>query len=360
MDATFSTSGAATPRKQTYVRVATLEDGLTAPLLSNCSRAQYVPGDPNAPAAADPAGSSSPATAIFWSSPSTRSAPPGGRRRSSGEEVFQHALIGAGPFSASDNGVLASRGKAGPTRLAWFDRTGRETGTLASPAGFRSVRLSPDSRKVLVGGIDPRTGMGNLWTGDLSRDVLTRLDLGSDDYHSGIWSPDGTRIVFSVGSMQHAPSLYALSLRGSGAPEPILPPGGIQRADDWSPDGRSILYFSAQADSGSGLWVFSVEGEAKARRLVSVSEPTDLPGAVLSGRPLGCVLRARGRPIRGVHHFLSGTGRPSPGVSVGRVDPRWKRDGRELYFVSAANEMVATDIEPGPSVRWAPHGRSFA
>ncbi len=344
--------GRSDAEKETYVRLGSLEDGRTAPLLTNCSRAQYVPGDPNARATGR-------SGHLLYARSGNLFAQPfdadrlklAGDAVPSGEEVFQHALIGAGPFSASDNGVLASRGKAGPTRLAWFDRTGREAGTLATPAGIRSVRLSPDSRRVLVGGIDPRTGMGDLWTGDLSRDVLTRLDLGSDDYLSGVCSPDGTQIVFSVASMRHAPSLYALSLRGSGAPKPVLPPGGIQRADDWSPDGHSILYFAAQPDSGSGLWVFSMEGEPNPRRLVSVSEPTDLQAQFSpDGRWIAYCAPEGGRTEVYVTSF------PEPGervrVSVsGGSTPRWKRDGRELYFVSAGNELIATAIELGSSVR---------
>ena len=344
--------GRSDAEKETYVRVASLEDGRTAPLLTNCSRAQYVPGDPNAPAAGR-------SGHLLYARGGNLMVQPfdaarlslAGDAVPSGEEVFQHALIGAGPFSASDNGVLASRGKAGPTRLAWFDRTGRETGSLATPAEFRSVRLSPDSQRVLVGEIDPRTGMGALWTGDLARGVLTRLDLGSDDHLSGIWAPDGARIVFSAASMRHAPSLFALSLRGAGAPEPVLPPGGIQRADDWSPDGRSIIYFAAQTDSGSGLWVFSTEGEAKPRRLVPASEPADLQAQFSpDGRWIAYSAPEAGRSEVFVTSF------PEPGervrVSVsGGSTPHWKRDGRELYFVSAANEMVATDTELGPSVK---------
>ena len=270
----------------------------------------------------------------------------------SGEEVFQHALIGAGPFSASDNGVLASRGKTASTRLAWLDRTGRETGSLASPAQFRSVRLSPDSRSALVGGIDPRSGLLNLSTADLARDVLTRLDLGSDDYHSGIWSPDATRIVFSVGSMRHAPSLYAVSLRGASASKPILPPGGIQHPDDWSPDGRSILFFATQSESGSGLWVLNLEGEPKPRRLVSVAEATDQINAQFSpdGRWIAYSAPEAGQSEVYVVSF------PEPGTrmrvsSSGGSTPRWRKDGRELYFVSARGEMIATAIEPGSDLK---------
>ncbi len=345
--------GRSDAEKQTYVRVASLEDGRTSPLLMNCSRAQYVSGDPSAPADRR-------SGRLLYARDGNlliqRFDPARlrltGDAMASGEEVFQHALIGAGPFSASDSGVLASRGKAGPTRLAWVDRTGRETGSLASPAQFRSVRLSPDSRKVLVSGIDLRTGLLNLWAGDVVRDVLTRLDLGSDDYHTGVWSPDGTRLVFSVGSMRHAPSLYAVSLRGASASESILAPDGIQHPDDWSPDGRSILYFAAQTESGTGLWVLNLEGEPKPRRLVSVSDPTYLTHAQFSpdGRWIAYCAPEAGRSEVYVTSF------PEPGervrVSVsGGATPRWRRDGRELYFMSAGNEMVATAIELGSSVK---------
>ncbi len=345
--------GRSEAEKQTYVRVASLDDEKTSPLLMNCSRAQYVPGDPNAPAPGRRG-------QLLFARDGNLLVQPFDAARlrlvgdavASGEEVFQHALIGAGPFSASDHGVLASRGKTASTRLAWLDRTGRETGSLASPAQFRSVRLSPDSRSALVGGIDPRSGLLNLSTADLARDVLTRLDLGSDDYHSGIWSPDATRIVFSVGSMRHAPSLYAVSLRGAGASKPILPPGGIQHPDDWSPDGRSILFFATQSESGSGLWVLNLEGEPKPRRLVSVAEATDQINAQFSpdGRWIAYSAPEAGQSEVYVVSF------PEPGTrmrvsSSGGSTPRWRKDGRELYFVSARGEMIATAIEPGSDLK---------
>jgi Tol biopolymer transport system component len=77
-------------------------------------------------------------------------------------------------------------------------------------------------------------------------------------------------MVFSVGSMRHPPALYAVALHGSGTPELILPPGGIERAEDWSPDGRFLLYFGARTESGSGLWVLNPDGEPKPRKLLSV------------------------------------------------------------------------------------------
>jgi Tol biopolymer transport system component/predicted Ser/Thr protein kinase len=345
--------GRSEAEKQTYVRVASLEDPRTAPLLMNCSRAQYVPGQPNG-------GARGRSGHLLYARDGGLLAQPfdAGRLRLAegavplGQEVFQHALIGTGPFSASDNGVLASRGKAGPTRLAWIDRDGRETASLASKAQFRSVRISPDSQQVLVGEVDPRTGMGNLWIGDLSREVLTRLDLGSNDYNLGIWSPDGTRIAFSVGSMRHPPSLYELALHGSSTPEPILPPGGIQHAEDWSADGRFLLYFSARTEADSGLWVLNPDGEPKPHKLLSEGETTEMTQAQFSpdGHWIAYCAPESGRS----EVFL--TSFPEPGERVrvsasGGSRPRWKRDGSELYFVSTSDEMTATAVRLGSSVQ---------
>jgi Tol biopolymer transport system component/predicted Ser/Thr protein kinase len=345
--------GRSEAEKQTYVRVASLEGGKTIPLLTNCSRAQYVPGDPSA-------GARGRTGYLLYARDGSLLAQAFDRDRlrlagdaiPSGQEVFQHALIGTGPFSASDNGVLASRGKGGPTRLAWIDRAGRETGSLGSPAGFRSVRLSPDSREVFVGEIDPRTGMGNLWTGDLSRGVLTRLELGSDDYSSPTWSPDGLRIAYSVGSMRHPPSLYAVALHGSGTAESILPPGGIQRAEDWSPDGHSLLYFSARTESGSGLWVLNPDAKSKPRELVPMGETTELTQAQFSPDSHWIAYCA---PESGRSEvFLTSFPDLAERIKVsafGGSRPRWKRDGSELYFVSAGDEMIATAVRLGASAQ---------
>ena len=190
---------AASPtEKRPYLRLASIQEGKTVPLLTNCSRAQYVPGDPN-----DPARGRS--GYLLYAIEGSLLAQPFDSRQlrlvgdpiPAGQEIWPHALIGAGPFSASNNGVLASRGAASPARLVWIDRAGRETGSVAPAGGFESLRLSPDSRRVVVSRASPRTGLKDLLIGDLSRGVLTRLDLDSDSDHAQpVWSPDGTRIAF--------------------------------------------------------------------------------------------------------------------------------------------------------------------
>jgi eukaryotic-like serine/threonine-protein kinase len=337
--------------KRPYVRLASIQGGKTVSLLTNCSRAQYVPGDPN-----DPASGRS-GYLLYAIEGNLLAQPFDGRQLRlvgdpipAGQEIWPHALIGAGPFSASNNGVLSSRGPASPARLVWIDRAGRETGSVAPAGGFESLRLSPDSLRVAVSRSNPRSGLKDLLIGDLSRGVLTRLDLDSDSDHSQpAWSPDGTRIAFGIRSWNDPRILHWLALRGSGSPEPILPPGGIQRAEDWSPDGRFLLYFGARTEGGSGLWVVNLEGEPKPRKLVSGT--TDPAYAQFSpdGHWIAYCSPESGRS----EVFL--TPFPEPGerirVSVsGGSRPRWKRDGREIYFLSAANEMIATPVRLAANV----------
>jgi Tol biopolymer transport system component len=260
-----------------------------------------------------------------------------------GLEIGQHALTGSSTFSASNNGVLAARARGSPARLAWIDRAGREAGSVAPAAGFESVRLSSDSRRVVVNRVDPRTGLHHLLIGDLTRGVLTRLDLGSGDYQQPIWSPDGTRIAYDLISMSHPPALQWLALRASGSPEPILPPGEVQRPEDWSPDGRFVLYFAgALSKAGRGLWVVNFEGEAKPRKLLSQAIDSQSQFSP-DGRWIAYCSPESGREEVYLTSF------PEPGERIrlsvsGGSRPRWKRDGREIYFMSADNELIATPV----------------
>ncbi len=316
--------GRSATEKQTYLRLASIGDGKTAPLLTNCSRAQYVPGDPNNPAG-DRSGY------LLYARDGSLLAQPFDSRRLRlvgdpipvGQEIWQHVLIGVATFSASNNGLLASRGGRNPARLVWIDRAGRETGSVAPASGFETVRLSPDSRKFVVSRTNPLTGL-------------------EDDHAQPVWSPDGTRIAFSVRSMRDPRVLHWLALRGSGSPQPILPPGGAQRPEDWSPDGRFLLYFGARR---SGLWVVNVEGEPKPRKLVS--ETTADPTAYAQFSPDGHWIAYCSPESGRSEVYLTSFPEPAERIRVsasGGSRPRWKRDGREIYFVSEDNEMIATPV----------------
>jgi Tol biopolymer transport system component len=327
--------------KQTYVRLASVDGGAMEPLVKNCSRAEYVP-----------AGTAGGSGYLLYARDGSLMAQPFDDRRmrlvgdpiQTGQEIWQHALIGTGPFSASDNGVLASRGNGSPARLVWLDRAGGETGSIESPAGFDMVNLSPDSRRVLVTKVNPRRGTHEVWVGDVARSLLTKVDLGEDEYVLPVWSPDGTRVALSIGSLRHPPLLSLLPLRDR-SPEALLPSGAVQFAEAWSPDGRFLLY-AIRSGEQNGLWVVNVEGRREPRLLLTgVFEPVPPAHAQFSpdGRWIAFSSAESGRSEIYVTSF------PEPGERVrvsaaGGSRPRWRRDGRELFYVSGDNEMMATRI----------------
>jgi Tol biopolymer transport system component/predicted Ser/Thr protein kinase len=333
--------------QQAALRMASLDSGQSVPLLSNSSRAEYAPG--MAPGrtgyllfARD--------GALFVQPFESR-----GRLEGNpvpvGQDIWQHVLIGSGPFSASSTGVLASRGRAGLSRLVWYDRAGKEIGSLESPGEFDNVRLSPDDRQVAVSRVDPRTGLDHILVGDLARQVLTRLDLGPNDNSFPLWSPDGARLAFSVGSNRHPPTPFSISLRGAGSPEPIIQPTSeVLRVEDWSPDGRYILVGSLSGP-GMGHGVIELEGERKFRLLVAgnlgLAEAAQFSP---DGRWIAFCLRESGRS----EVYLTSFPKPGERIRVsanGGLSPRWRRDGRELYYVSTENQLMATPVRLDSDVR---------
>ncbi len=327
--------------KQTYITLASLDGGAPRTVVKNSSRAQYVP-----------AGSAGGPGYLLYVRDGSLMAQAFDQRSlgivsdpiPTGLEVWQHVHTGTGAFSASDNGVLASRSNPGPTRLVWLDRAGRETGSVESPGGFDAVDLSSDSRRFLVSKTIPRTGTHEVWVGDVSRSLLTRLDLGDNDYERAIWSPDANRIALSLGSIRHPPVLSLLSLRGGRAPEEILPAGPIQYAQDWSPDGRFLLY-AIRTGAQTGLWVANAQGERHPRLLLTGAFFDVVPYAQFSpdGRWIAFCLAESGRSEVFITAF------PEPGERVrvstsGGSRPRWRQDGREIFFVSRDNEMIAAPI----------------
>jgi Tol biopolymer transport system component/predicted Ser/Thr protein kinase len=326
--------------KQTYINLASLDGGATQTVVKNSSRAQYAP-----------AGSAGGPGYLLYARDGSLLAQAFDDRKlrlvgdpiPTGLEVWQHSMTGNGPFSASDNGLLASRGNPSPSRIIWLDRAGRETGSVESPGRFEAVSLSFDSRRFLVSKVNPRTGLHEIWVGDVSRSVLTKLDLGDDDYERPVWSPDGNRLALALGSLRHPSVLSLLSLRGRGGPEEILPSGPIQSAEAWSPDGRSLLY-AVRSGAQTGLWVANAEGERKPRLLLTGAfDPVPYAQFSPDGRWIAFCLAESGRSEVFVTAF------PEPGERVrvsasGGSRPRWRRDGREIFYVSRNNEMIATPI----------------
>ncbi|MCA1629555.1 MAG: protein kinase, partial [Acidobacteria bacterium] len=158
------------------------------------------------------------------------------------EHVAYNIGLGRGAFSVSENGVLAFRSGSGDRdRLLWFDRGGKQIGTLGAPGIYFTLWLSPDERQAAVESTDPRMGTPDIWLFDLARGIPSRFTTDPAGDTSPLWSPDGSRVVFSS-SREGVRHLYQKIASGGGQEELLFKSSEEKVPDDWSSDGQLILY----------------------------------------------------------------------------------------------------------------------
>jgi Tol biopolymer transport system component/tRNA A-37 threonylcarbamoyl transferase component Bud32 len=247
-------------------------------------------------------------------------------------------------FSASQTGLLLYRHgtRFRQFRLTWFDRSGKESGTLGEPAEYTNPALSPDGARLAVGIRDPQTDTRDIWVFDLARGGSTRITFDPADDFNPVWSPDGSRIAYTS-QRKGLRDLYIKNLSGTGQEELLLASDTNKSAEDWSPDG-AFLSFNSQPAVNSNLWLLSMSsGEHK---------PTLLRGSHFreqgsSFSPDGKFITYRsdesGRNEIFAQSLAAGGGRWQISTNGGE-EPQWRRDGKELFYVSR-DTLMSVDIK---------------
>lgn len=264
------------------------------------------------------------------------------------ERVRYFHPTGNAVFSVSNTGVLAFQSGARLSRLVWLNRAGREMGMVGEPGEHVDLRLSPDGTRVVVSTGEPRTGTMDLWIYDVARGHATRFTSAPYDIERWpIWSPDARTIVFGRDA-DGPPYLHRKALNEAGDGQAITPVGGVQVPNDWSPDGRFIMYdISADTNTRVDLWLLTV---ATGERRPFLRTPFSETQAQFSpdGRWVAYVSDESGRPEVYVCRFDAPGERERVSIAGGSR-PRWRRDGRELFYISADKRLMAVSLRIGAS-----------
>jgi serine/threonine protein kinase/Tol biopolymer transport system component len=264
--------------------------------------------------------------------------------------------------SISNNGTLvfAAGGSQNPQQLLWFDRTGTNVGTLGSVGGEPTPALSPDERQLAVA---IRTGSPqnlDIWTIDLGRNLRSRVTADGDPQGWPVWSPDGSRIVFGIGSrgiegLQHKPRLIQIPIGGTATnqtlldgPAPARPCGPGQCSmipTDWSSDGRFLLYtFAGTFPLSSDIWALPLFDDQKPFPVVQTQFRESLATFSPDGRWIAYMSDETGELNIYVQPFGRDGAKYRVSPSGGR-NPRWRADGKELFYLDAGGAMTAVPIE---------------
>lgn len=248
------------------------------------------------------------------------------------------------PLSVSAAGPIAYRAGAIPGRrqFVWVDRSGKEVERVGEPddANALSPSMSQDGTRVAL----HRTVNGNtdIWWFETRRPVLKRLTTDSvNDIHP-VWSPDGSRVVYAS-LKKGAYDLYQAWLTQPDKVEPLVETGQSKRPQDWSHDGSTVLYREFDPKTGSDIWGLRPDGDRKPFGVVRTEfEERD---AQLSpdGKWIAYESTKSGRSEVVVQPF-SASGPQWQISSNGGAQPRWRRDGREVFYIGLDGRLMAVPL----------------
>jgi len=270
------------------------------------------------------------------------------------EHVGVNAITSRAIFAVSETGIMvyeAGNATGDTDQLIWYDRTGKQIEATGTPGLYLEPSVSADSSKLAISSLAGGTGNLNIWVFDLARATKTRLTFPPSSDRQPNWAPDGKSVAF-VSNRNGPPHIYLNASDGTGAPTALTTDDASQFAPRFTPDGRYLLFerMAEQPNSRREIWGVPLSGDRTAFPVIQSQYDVYAPALSPDGKWLAYESRESGRPEICVIPFLHGTGKWEVSTAGG-VLPRWRRDGRELFYISTDNKIMSAEItEQGSSL----------
>ena len=252
-------------------------------------------------------------------------------------------------FTVSPAGLLLyqSGGAGTQARLVWKDRQGKLLSALPKLHRTSALNLSPDGKRAAVADADRTGGAEDLWLYDLDRGIPTRFT--TDPKHEGtpVWSPDGTMLYFSS-DRNGTFKIFRRPSNGAGNDEMVLEDSVDVFPSSISPDGKFLMYTRLAEKTGSDQWILplaAAPGGPKAKPYPFLEEPGQAGNAKFS--PDGHWVTYNSNESGQVQTYAVPF--PGPGGKIqitanGGGMPRWRKDGREIFYTSTDRELTAVEV----------------
>ena len=265
------------------------------------------------------------------------------------DDVAGNITSGAGRFDFSQTGTFFfTSGHAVATRysIAWLDAFGTIAPMLEAPGSYLTPRLSPDGKLLALSGVP--AAPNDLWIYDWRRGALTRLTFTGQLHRYPVWTPDGKYIVFSAQSGSGG-GMWWMRADRAGQAKPLMESKNVLWPASFSPDGRRLAFVQRTLETGFDVWTLPLDisdpdhpkpGQPEPFLRTSADEMA--PAFSPDGRWMAYQSSEAGATEVYVRPF------PGPGgiwqISTGSGSlPVWSPIGRELFYESRDNQIIATD-----------------
>jgi eukaryotic-like serine/threonine-protein kinase len=244
--------------------------------------------------------------------------------------------------AAGDDMIAFRRNGAARMRVTWHARDGRRLGAIGELGEFEGVTLSPDGARVAFGYFDVAESLNHIAVASTKGGVPRRFTFTRGNQYSPAWSPDGSQLAFSDDEAG-VDTLTAKPLAGTGNERALIPaPPSSTYAQSWSPDGEHVLFRAQGTNSGYDVWAVSLKTR---KAFAYIDGPRDEAQAQFSpdGRWVAYTSTESGSPEVYIQPF------PATGakwqVSVrGGEQPRWRDDGKELFYLAPDRTLMSVAI----------------
>jgi eukaryotic-like serine/threonine-protein kinase len=245
-------------------------------------------------------------------------------------------------FDCASDGTLIYQSAVGTqgSQLLWFGRDGHLMGKLADVARYSELGLSPDGHKLAVSVGDPGS---SIWVYDLPSGVPTRYTFAGNSDRSPIWSPDGKQIAF-YRLQPPASNIFVVATGVAGTEKPLFTSDTLKWPTSWSPDGKFILF--TENTVGLGVSVVPTSGDIKPQEFLP--QKIDATEAVFSpdGHWVAYTSQESGRLEVYVTEFPGPRGKWQVSNNGGS-EPRWRRDGKALFYWAADDTLTEAQVDAG-------------
>jgi Tol biopolymer transport system component len=236
----------------------------------------------------------------------------------------------------------------GPERqrtATWYDRAGKALGTVGEPGFIESPAISPDGRHVALE--YSSDGLQEIRNYELRRGIAISVHKSPVTWRQ-MWSPDGRSILFALQNEPGRSDIVSMSADGTGELTTLVGGGHYATPYDLSRDGRWLLYGSDSADDPTyDLWIEDLESPGHPQRIVDSPKGVGEGGGRFSPDGSWISYHSDESGRNEIYLVQRATGQRIRVSPDGGFQALWRGDGRELFYLTRADEVVSAAIEPG-------------